>query len=141
MYGHSPPQGRRQSPRQSPGASEGVELASDRRPYSDKYCSCLFKTTGRNYQSGYGGNPYAICSASIFNRRGLRGPGTSLSCRYPREYLDRVSYDELFWYAAAKGLVSDADYGLDSSELTGIILEWFSLNEDIGRRTGGQWRN
>jgi len=38
---------------------------------SKKYCHCIWEVRGR--RQAY--NPYAVCSASIYNHRGLKGPG------------------------------------------------------------------
>ena len=118
----------------SAGASDNLVLASDRRPFGDKYCSCVFKVTGTNYKTNYPAPPQAICSSTIYNRKGMKGPGSSIRCAYPEEYLDRLSYDELFYFAAAKGIISDAEYGLDRNDVKEIILEWEKLEKGIEQR-------
>ena len=117
----------------SPGASDSLTLASDRRPFGDKYCSCVFKVTGSNYRKQYPASPYAICSSSIYNRKGMKGPGSSIRCTYPPEYLDRLSYGELIDFAAAKGILSD-DQTMEKEDVKRIILEWQNLEKEIRNR-------
>ena len=126
-----PPRSPQHYSSQSPGASDSLNLSSDGRPFADKYCSCVFKVTGSNYKKNYPASPYAICSSSIYNRRGLKGPGSSIRCTYPKEYLDRLSYDELFNFAAAKGIVTEDEYGLDANTVKQFILEWGRLEKEI----------
>ena len=82
------------------------QIVNEDRTISDKYCSCIFKVTGRNYRNRYPGSPQAICTSSVINRRGIRGPGKA-KCNYTQEYLDRVTESDLYWYAAAKGLIEE----------------------------------
>lgn len=69
----------------------------------DKYCSCLFDVMG----SSSARSPYAICSSSVYNRRGLKGPGSSISCKYSEDFLRSKSYSKLLAYAQAKGLINE----------------------------------
>ena len=43
---------------------------------SEKYCRCLKRV--ENQKSSY--NPNAICTKSVFNSKGLKGPGSSYQC-------------------------------------------------------------
>lgn len=94
----------------------------------DKYCSCLFKTTANMYSRNYNANPYAICSSSVFNRRGLKGPG-NVRCEYTQEYLSSLPYNVLYNYALAKNIIRYGDI-YDYDELVGIIYEWLHT-EDV----------
>jgi len=43
---------------------------SPEEPLIERYCHCVWEVRGRG---GY--NSYAVCSASVYNHRGLKGPG------------------------------------------------------------------
>ena len=92
---------------------------ADRRSLDEKYCSCVFQVTGR--QRAY--NPYAVCTSSIYNRRGIGGPGSSISCDYSIEYLQSRPVGQLFNYAVAKGLIDPRDQ-YSREDLIEIILDF-----------------
>ena len=96
----------------------------NQRSIYDKYCSCIFKVTASNRARNYSGSPYAICTSSIYNRQGLRGPGSSLRCQYEPEYLDDVTSDQIYWYAVAKNLVPE-NTDLSDEEIKEIILDFW----------------
>jgi hypothetical protein len=99
---------------------------SPRRTLNDKYCSCVFKVTSKDEQTGYSGVPQAICSASLYNRRGLRGPGP-VRCSYTRSYLESLTTPQLYWYSVAKGLIRRGDK-VSRSEILDR-LELYLLNK------------
>jgi hypothetical protein len=46
---------------------------------ADKYCRCLKGVESKPKKGNY--NPNAICSSSVFNSKGLKGPGSAYQCR------------------------------------------------------------
>jgi len=109
------------------------EADVERTTLPEHYCSCLFKVIANNYERGYNSDPYAICSATVFNRRGIKGPGP-VSCKYTREYLNTLPYRYLINYARAKGLINtnettDIDYLID------IIYKWLHNENKIINRS------
>ena len=95
----------------------------DNRTLDEKYCSCVFQVTGKTQAQGYPGNPYAICTASIYNRRGIRGPGSSIRCDYPDSYLQGRTAQELYNYAVAKDLIVPKA-GYRREDLIRVISEY-----------------
>lgn len=94
----------------------------------EKYCSCLFKSTANMYSRNYQGNPYAICSSSVFNRRGIKGPGR-VRCEYTEEYLNTLPYNVLYNYGLAKGIIRDDD-DYDYDTLVYTIYTWLHNEEE-----------
>jgi hypothetical protein len=84
------------------------------------YCSCLFKNRGR--RNAY--NEYAVCTSSVFNRRGLRGPGSSVSCKYTGNYLNGLSYRELANFALAKEIVFPGQTPPSREDLQAMVVSW-----------------
>ena len=87
--------------------------------YGEKYCSCVFKVTAQ----GRTANPYAVCQASIFNRRGRKGPGAA-RCIYDRRYLLDKPYKMLHGYAVEKDLI-DPDSKPQKNYLVMAIIRFF----------------
>jgi len=115
-----------QSPRPLPGTLSGPFVAgATRSTVEGKYCSCLFKVTASNYRRGYTASPYAICTASVINRRGLRGPGSAGRCKYTSEYLEGLPTSVLYDYAMAKNLVRPRD-SVSRDDLLDTIEDFFS---------------
>lgn len=46
---------------------------------AEKYCRCLKGVESKPMKGNY--SPNAICSSSVFNSKGLKGPGSSYQCR------------------------------------------------------------
>lgn len=100
---------------------------SDRDKLPEKYCSCIFKVIANNYARRQDADPYAICSSSVYNSRGFKGPGR-VSCRYSLDYFDSLDTDTLLNYARAKGLISV--YSLPDRESLIEIIDNFFTNEE-----------
>ena len=102
---------------------------ANRTTLPEHYCSCLIKTTANSYRYGRSTIPQAICQSSVFNRRGLKGPG-AVSCKYTEEYFENLPYSVLLNYAKAKGLIHD-DEEPDQDELIDIIVDFFESEQKI----------
>ena len=98
----------------------------------EHYCSCLIKHTANSYRYGQSTNPYAICQSSVFNRRGLKGPG-AVKCKYTPEYFKNLPYSVLLNYTKAKGLIDDDEEGLPEDELIDIIIDFFESEQKMVR--------
>ena len=104
----------------------------------EHYCSCLVKQVANSYRYNRSTNPYAICSSSVFNRRGLKGPGP-VSCSYTYDYLESLPYSVLYNYALAKGQIREGDagpeYNLPRNEIVEILADFF---ESEGKLVDGK---
>lgn len=95
----------------------------------ERYCSCIFKANANLYERNYEGNPYGICSKSVFNSRGMQGPGR-VKCKYTREYLDSLSDRYLYNYALSKKIIRyEDDY--DHQDLVDLIFEYLQKYSSV----------
>lgn len=94
----------------------------------EHFCSCIFKVTGKNYRTGYVGNPYAMCTASVYGSKGLQGPGP-VRCFYTRDYLASLRYHELYDYAQAKQLIPPGSRPR-FDQLVELIYDWLHAEQE-----------
>ena len=85
----------------------------------DKYCRCVFETRGR------ANNPYAVCTASIFNRRGMKGPGAT-RCFYTPDFIERQPPQTLQAFLNEKGYNTSR---MTHDQLIDATLDYL---EDVG---------
>ena len=96
-----------------------------------KYCSCIVKETASWYNRGYQANPYAVCTSSVFNRRGLKGPGMTF-CDYTPGYIEDLKMSTLEGFAKAKGLIGRSEK-VSRDKLIKVIEDYLTQEGSLVR--------
>jgi len=81
-----------------------------------KYCDCVFEVRGK--RSAY--NPYAVCTKSIYNIHGEKGPGIT-KCQYTEKFIRSQPDQALIAFLEEKNI--------DTSRFTREDLEEQTLYE------------
>jgi hypothetical protein len=96
-----------------------------REPLSERYCHCIWKVRGRGY------NPYAVCSSSIYNARGLKGPG-AVRCKVSREFLETLPDSALRAFLREKGTVDRSKlWSASRQQLLQVVLDELMERDEL----------
>lgn len=93
----------------------------------EKYCSCVFKLKAKNNKY----NPYAVCSHSVYQTKGKKGPG-KVRCQFEKKVLTNFRVETLRGWVVFEGLMTfEEAKNMNKKDLVAFIHQYLSSKKKV----------